>query len=130
MHEITRRTTFSWNCFEEHGLSCTRKPNFSSPGDIEENICFYSFRNSHWYASINCLFSIDARRIKICLCKCFILIKVLGYRPLNKIYSLVFFKHFGHTTSFMLCRIAILKNICFSRTPLMAAPGHSLNSND
>ena len=23
---------FSWTCFEKHGLSCTRKSNFSSPG--------------------------------------------------------------------------------------------------
>ena len=32
VHKITRRTTFSWTCFQEHGLSCTRKNNFSSPG--------------------------------------------------------------------------------------------------
>ena len=31
MHKIMRHTTFSWTCFEEHGLSFTRKPNFSSP---------------------------------------------------------------------------------------------------
>ena len=29
--KILRRTTFSWTCFEEYGLSCTQKPNFSSP---------------------------------------------------------------------------------------------------
>ena len=31
VHKITRRTTFSWTCFSEHGLSWTRNPNFSSP---------------------------------------------------------------------------------------------------
>ena len=30
MHKITRHALFSWTCFEEHGLLCARKPNFSS----------------------------------------------------------------------------------------------------
>ena len=30
--KIMRCTMFSWTCFEEHGLSFTRKPNSSSPG--------------------------------------------------------------------------------------------------
>ena len=28
--KIMRCATLSWTCFEEHGLSCTKKPNFSS----------------------------------------------------------------------------------------------------
>ena len=31
VNKILRRTTFSWTCFEEGRLLCTRKPNFSSP---------------------------------------------------------------------------------------------------
>ena len=31
VHKITRSNMFSWNCFEKHGFSCTRKLNFSSP---------------------------------------------------------------------------------------------------
>ena len=50
MHKITRSATFSWTCFEEHGLSCTRKANFSSPALIVFiwvfTLCSNSYKNN------------------------------------------------------------------------------------
>ena len=45
MNKILRRATFSWTCFEEHRLSCTRKSNFSSPVSVENQLIFVSFSN-------------------------------------------------------------------------------------
>ena len=43
----------------------------------------------------------------------------------------MFFKGFDDTINLILCRTAILKNICFCRTPSsMVASFHSLNTND
>ena len=73
--------------------------------------------------------------IKIYLCKRYVLIKVVGYKPLNKLSSLVFFKDFDHTISFILWKTAISKNIYFYKLPPPPPPSsmapfvHSWNSN-
>ena len=67
-------------------ISIFHKMNFTSVFDhyIEQNICFYSFWSSQWKI-YKIAVLISAERIKTCLWKCPVLIKVADYRSATPI---------------------------------------------